>query len=156
MTNAEIARVFNEIADLLEMKGENQFKIRAYRQAALTIKKLPSDVEQMVRNGEKLEEIPGVGEAIAKKIQDLVNTGHIKLHDDLRAEFPQGILDILAIPGIGPKTAMRFYIELGVKSVAELEQAIKEGRVASMQRMGEKAAQRILKEIESGASKHSC
>ena len=153
MTNAEIARVFDEIADLLEMKGENQFKTRAYRQAALTIKKLPADVEQMVRNGEKLEEIPGVGEAIAKKIQDLVNTGHIKLHDDLRAEFPQGILDILAIPGIGPKTAMRFYIELGVKSVAELEQAIRDGRVAAMRRMGEGAAQRILQQIEAGGAK---
>jgi DNA polymerase (family 10) len=153
MTNAEIARIFDEIADLLEMKGENQFKTRAYRQAALTIKKLPSDVEQMVRNGENLEEIPGVGEAIAKKIQDLVNTGHIKLHDDLRAEFPQGILDILAIPGIGPKTAFRLYVELGVKSVAELEQAIREGRVAAMRRMGEGAAQRILQHIEAGGGK---
>ena len=156
MTNAEIARIFDEIADLLEMKGENQFKTRAYRQAALTIKKLPSDVEQMVRNGEKLEEIPGIGDAISKKIRDLVNTGHIKLHDDLKAEFPQGILDILAIPGIGPKTAMRFYIELGVKSVAELEQAIRDGRVAAMRRMGEGAAQRILKEIESGDKRHNC
>jgi DNA polymerase (family 10) len=147
MTNAEIARVFDEIADLLEMKGENQFKIRAYRQATLTIKKLPSDVEQMVRNGEKLEEIPGIGDAIARKIQNLVNTGHIK------AEFPQGILDILAIPGIGPKTAMRLYIELGVKSVAELEQAIRDGRVAAMRRMGEGAAQRILGQIEAGGDK---
>ena len=157
MTNADIAKVFDEIADLLEMKGENQFKIRAYRQAARTIKKLPSEVEQMVRNGYSLQDIPGVGEAIAKKIDDLVKTGHVKVHDELRAEFPQGILDILTIPGVGPKTAMRFYIELGVKSVAELEQAIKEGRVASMQRMGERAAQRILQQIESGGAKgHNC
>ena len=153
MTNAAIAKVFDEIADLLEMKGENQFKIRAYRQAARTIKKLPSEVERMVRAGESLQEIPGVGEAISKKIEDLVKTGHVKVHDELRAEFPQGILDILAIPGVGTKTTFRLYTELGVKSVAELEQAIKEGRVASMQRMGEKAAQRILKEIESGDSK---
>ena len=156
MTNAAIARVFDEIADLLEMKGENQFKIRAYRQAARTIKKLPGEVEQMVRNGDSLQDIPGVGEAIAKKIDDLVKTGHVKVHDELKAEFPQGILDILAIPGVGTKTAFRLYTELGVKSVAELEQAIREGRVASMQRMGEGAAQRILKEIESGDSKHSC
>ena len=156
MTNAAIAKVFDEIADLLEMKGENQFKIRAYRQAARTIKKLPGEVERMVRNGDSLQDIPGVGEAIAKKIDDLVKTGHVKVHDELRAEFPQGVLDILAIPGVGPKTAFRFYTELGVKTVAELEQAIREGRVAAMQRMGEGAAQRILKEIESGASKHSC
>ena len=156
MTNASVAKVFDEIADLLEMKGENQFKIRAYRQAARTIKKLPGEVEQMVRNGDSLQDIPGVGEAIAKKIEDLVKTGHVKVHDELRAEFPQGILDILALQGVGPKTAMRLYTELGVKSVAELEQVIREGRVAGMRRMGEKAAQRILKEIESGASKHSC
>jgi DNA polymerase (family 10) len=153
MTNAEIARVFDEIADLLEMKGENQFKIRAYRQAALTIKKLPATVELMVRNGEPLEEIPGVGEALAEKITDVVNTWHIKLHDELRAEFPQGILDILAIPGIGPKTAMRFYIELGVTSVAELEQAIRDGRVAALRRMGEGSAQRILQHIEAGGGR---
>ena len=157
MTNSSIARVFDEIADLLEMKGENQFKIRAYRQAARTIKKLPGEVEQMVRNGDSLQDIPGVGEAIAKKIDDLVKTGHVKVHDELRAEFPQGILDILAIPGVGTKTTFRLYTELGVKSVAELEQAIKEGRVAAMRRMGEGAAQRILKEIESGDSKRlSC
>ena len=157
MTNADIAKVFDEIADLLEMKGENQFKIHAYRQAARTIKKLPSEVEQMVRNGDSLQDIPGVGEAIAKKIDDLVKTGHVKVHDELKAEFPQGILDILALPGVGTKTTFRLYTELGVKSVAELEQAIKEGRVAGMQRMGEKAAQRILKEIESGDSKsHKC
>jgi len=153
VTNAAIARVFDEIADLLEMKGENQFKIRAYRQAARTIKKLPSEVEQMVRNGDSLQDIPGVGEAIAKKIEDLVNTGHVKVHDELRAEFPQGILDILAIPGVGTRTAFRLYTELGVKSVAELEQAIKEGRVAAMQRMGEKKAQRILQQIEAGGGK---
>ena len=89
-----------------------------------------------MRNGDSLQDIPGVGEAIAKKIEDLVKTGHVKVHDELRTEFPQGILDILAIPGVGPKTAMRFYTELGVKSVAELEQAIREGRVAAMQRWG--------------------
>jgi len=131
MTNADVAKVFDEIADLLEMKGENQFKIRAYRQAARTIKKLPGEVEQMVRNGDSLQDIPGVGEAIAKKIGDLVKAGHVKVHDELRAESPQGILEILAIPGVGPKTAMRFYTELGVKSVAELEQAIREGRLSA-------------------------
>jgi DNA polymerase (family 10) len=153
MTNASIAKVFNEIADLLEMKGENQFKIRAYRQAARTIKKLPSELEQMVRNGDSLQDIPGVGEAIAKKIEDLVKTGHVKVHDELRAEFPQGILDILAISGVGTRTTVRLYTELGVKSVAELEQAIREGRVAGMRRMGEGAAQRILQQIESGGAK---
>jgi len=156
MTNAEVAKVFDEIADLLEMKGENQFKIRAYRQAARTIKQLPAEVERMVSNEEDLEEIPGIGDAIAAKIEDLVKTGHVKVHDELKAQFPQGILDILNIPGVGPRTAMRLYAELGVKSVAELEQAIRGGRVAAMQRMGEKAAQKILEAIESGEKRHNC
>ena len=148
MTNAEIAQVFNEIADLLEMKGENQFKIRAYRQAAMTIKKLPATVELMVRNGEPLEEIPGVGEAIAEKITDLVTTGHIKLHDELRSQFPEGIIQMLQIPGVGPKTVMRLYTELGVRNVDELEQALREGRVAGLHRMGEGAARRIMGGVE--------
>lgn len=156
MTNAEVAKVFDEIADLLEMKGENQFKIRAYRQAARTIKQLPSEVERMVRNEEDLEEIPGIGDAIAAKIEDLVKTGHVKVHDELKAQFPQGILDILNIPGVGPKTTLRLYAELGVKNVAELELAIKEGRVASMQRVGEKNARKMLEAIESGEKRHNC
>jgi len=156
MTNAEVAKIFNEIADLLEMKGENQFKIRAYRQAARAIGRLPSEVERMVRDEEDLQDIPGIGDAIAAKIEDLVKTGHVKVHDELKAQFPQGVLDILNIPGVGPRTAMRFYVELGVKSVAELERAIREGRVASMQRMGEKAAQKILVAIESGEERHNC
>jgi len=156
MTNAEVAKIFNEIADLLEMKGENQFKIRAYRQAARAIGRLPSEVERMVRDEEDLQDIPGIGDAIAAKIEDLVKTGHVKVHDELKAQFPQGVLDILNIPGVGPRTAMRFYVELGVKSVAELERAIREGRVASMQRMGEKAAQKILVAIESGEKRHNC
>lgn len=156
MTNAQIAKVFDEIADLLEMKGENQFKIRAYRQAARTIRKLPVEVERMVRNEEDLEEIPGIGDAIATKIEDLIKTGHVKVHDELKAQFPQGILDILNIPGVGPKTTLRLYTELGVKTVAELEQAIREGRVATMQRVGEKNARKILEAIESGEKRHSC
>ena len=156
MTNAEVAKVFDEIADLLEMKGENQFKIRAYRQAARTIKQLPSEIERMVRNEEDLEDIPGIGDAIAAKIEDLVKTGHVKVHDELKAQFPQGILDILNIPGVGPRTAWRLYTDLGVKSVAELERAIRDGRVAAMQRMGEKNARKILEAIESGEKRHNC
>jgi len=149
MTNAEVAKIFSELADMLEMKGENQFKVRAYREAARTIKHLPWEVERMVGEGQNLEEIPGVGEAIAKKIAEIVNTGHLGIHDKLREEFPQGILELLSVPGIGPKIAMRLYKEAGVTNVDELEAAIKDGRVARMPRMGDKAAQRMVKQIES-------
>ena len=157
MTNAEVARVFSELADMLEMKGENHFKVRAYREAARTFKHLPREVEDMVRGGEDLEEIPGIGEAIAKKTAELVNTGKLGIHDKLRAEFPQGILEVLAVPGIGPKMAMRLYTEAGVTNIDELEKAVRDGRVAAMPRMGGKAAQRILSQLQSArARERSC
>ena len=157
MTNIEIAKIFHELADMLEMKGENQFKVRAYRAASRTFKNLPREVEDMLREGENLEQIPGIGEAIAKKITEIVDTGHLKLHDELRDEFPAGFLDILSIPGIGPKVAMRLHTEAGVGSVSELETAIRDGRVAGMPRMGGKAAQRMMSQIQSARAKgHSC
>jgi DNA polymerase (family 10) len=157
MTNEEVARIFHELADLLEMKGENQFKVRAYREVSHTFKHLPREVADMVRDGENLEEIPGIGEAIARKIIEIVDTGHLKIHDELRAEFPEGILDILSVPGIGPRMAMRLHTEIGVGSISQLEAAIHDGRVASMPRMGGKAAQRMLSQINSARAKgHSC
>lgn len=153
MTNVEIARVFTELADLLEMKGESQFKVRAYRQAAHAFKQLPKEVEALVRDGYDLEEIPGVGEAIAKKTTELVTTGHLTIHDKLKAEFPEGILDILAVPGIGPRMAMRLYTELGVGSIEDLERAIRDGRVAEMPRMGGKAAQRLMSQLKSARAR---
>ncbi len=115
MKNSDIAKVFSDIADLLEIKGENQFKVRAYQRATRTIEHLPVEVEQMVKEGQSLEEIPGVGEAIAKKTMELVTTGHLHYYDELRAEFPEGISTFLDIPGIGPRIAIRLCNELGVK-----------------------------------------
>lgn len=157
MTNIDIARIFHELADLLEMKGENQFKVRAYREASRTFKSLPREVEDMLRDGENLEEIPGIGAAIAKKIAEMVDTGRLRLHDELRTGFPEGIRDILSVPGIGPRMAMRLHTELGVGSVSELEAAIRDGRVAGMPRMGGKSAQRMLSQINSARAKgHAC
>ncbi len=157
MTNTDIAKIFHELADLLEMKGENQFKVRAYREASRTFKQLPREVADMLRDGENVEEIPGIGEAIAMKTAEIVDTGRLKLHDELRAQFPEGILNILSVPGIGPKIAMRLHAELGVGSVSELEAAIRDGRVAGMPRMGGKAAQRMLSQINSARAKgHAC
>lgn len=147
MTNTEIAEVFSDIADLLELKGENPFKIRAYRKAVLSIKDLPVEVEQLV-NENRLKEIPGVGEAIARKIVELVTTGSLRFYDKLRAEFPEGIKDLLGIPGVGPRTAMLLYTGLGIKSVDELEAAILDGRVARLPHMGGKTAENILHQIQ--------
>lgn len=148
MKNTEIARVFQEIADLLELKGENPFKIRAYQKVAKTIEHLPRELESMLQDGEELRHIPGVGEAIATKITDLVENGRLELYDKLRQEFPESISHLLKIPGLGPKTVSRLYSELDIKSIEGLEQAIKDGRVASLFRMGQKTTENILHQIE--------
>jgi DNA polymerase (family 10) len=148
MKNTAIAKVFQDMADLLELKGENPFKIRAYQRAARTIEHLPKEIEIMLEEGEDLQTIPGVGEAIAKKSIELVNTGKLRVYEELKAEFPEGITTLLEIPGIGPKTAKRLSTELGIKSVDDLEEAIKDGRVASLFRLGDKTADNILQQIQ--------
>jgi len=147
MKNSEIAKVFQDIADLLELKGENPFKIRAYQRAVRSIEHLPVELEKLAKE-DKLREVPGVGEAIAKKITELVTTGKLEFYEKLKAEFPEGISTLLDVPGIGPKTAMALSSELGVKSVDELEAAIVGGKVAGLYRLGDKTAENILHQIQ--------
>ncbi|MFC1938789.1 DNA polymerase/3'-5' exonuclease PolX [Chloroflexota bacterium] len=147
MNNAKVAKVFQDIADLLELKGENVFKIRAYQKAVFSLEHLHEEVEELVRE-DRLREVPGVGEAIAKKITELVTTGHLKYYEDLKAEFPPGISTLLEVSGIGPKTALLLSKELDIKSSGELEAAISEGRVASLPRMGEKTSENIRHHIQ--------
>jgi len=153
MKNTAIAKVFEDIADLLEIKGENSFKIRAYQRAARAIEHLPVEIEQMVRNGGNLEQIPGVGQAIAKKTTELVTTGRLRYYDELRAEFPEGISTLLDIPGVGPKIAIRLGNELGVSSIDDLEAAILNGQVATLPRLGDKVAENILRQIQAMRTK---
>jgi len=148
MKNSEVAKVFQDIADLLELKGENVFKIRAYQKAARAIEHHPRELEAMLGEGEDLQSIPGVGEAIAKKTAELITTGRLGYYENLKAEFPQGITNLLTIPGIGPKTAQKLSGELGIASVDELERAISDGRVARLFRLGEKTADNILHQIQ--------
>jgi len=146
--NTAIAKVFSDIADLLELKGENTFKIRAYQKAARAIEHYPKEIKIILDEGESLRSIPGVGEAIAKKATELVTTGKLGYYENLKAEFPEGITNLLAIPGIGPKTANRLSGELGINSVDALEQAVKSGRVAKLFRLGDKTADNILQQIQ--------
>ena len=147
MNNKEIARVFADIADLLELKGENPFKIRAYQKAVRSIEQLPVELEQLVAEN-RLKEVPGVGEAISKKIIELVTTGHLGYYEKLKAEFPDGISTLLGIPGVGPKIARLLTRELDIKSADELETAIVGGKVARLYRMGDKTAENILHQIQ--------
>jgi DNA polymerase (family 10) len=148
MKNSDVARVLQDIADLLELKGESIFKIRAYQKAARAIEHYPRELEAMIEEGDDLRSVPGVGEAIAKKTTELITTGKLDYYENLKGEFPQGITTLLAIPGIGPKTANKLSSELGISSVDELEQAINDGRVAKLFRLGDKTADNILHQIQ--------
>jgi DNA polymerase (family 10) len=148
MKNTAIAKVFGDIADLLELKGENAFKIRAYQKAARAIEHYPREIKVMLDQGEDVQNIPGVGEAIAKKTAELVTTGKLGYYENLKAEFPEGITNLLSIPGIGPKTANKLSGELGITTVDELEQAINDGRMARLFRLGDKTASNVLQQIQ--------
>ena len=152
MKNAEIAKVFQDIADFLDMKGGEPFKVRAYQRAVRSIEDMPVELEQLMKEG-KLKEVPGIGDAMAKKTTELLTTGRLEYYEKLRAEFPEGIIALLDIPGIGPKTALRLATELGIGSVDELETAITEGKVARLPRLGDKTADNILRHIQSMRSK---
>jgi DNA polymerase (family 10) len=147
MKNAAIAQVFRDMADLLELKEDNPFKIRAYQRASHTIDDLPVELVQVMEEG-RLREIPGIGEAIARKITELLTTGRLEAYEKLRSEFPEGINELLAIQGIGPRTAVRLYKELGISTVDDLEKAIQDGQVAALYRLGEKTAENILRHIQ--------
>lgn len=148
MNNVVIAETMEGIAQLLELKGESPFKVRAYRKAALTIENLPVEIERLMREG-RLREVPGVGESISQKIVELLTTGKCEYYERLQAEFPSGIGRLMEVPGIGPKTASRLAKELGIATVEELEQAVMDGRVAKLPRMGEKLAENILHHVRS-------
>ena len=153
MNNPQIAEIFENIAGLLEMQGESTFTVRAYQRVARTINHLPAELEQMVREKSDLKEIPGIGQAISDKITELVSSGKLEFYEELKAEFPDGILDVMHVPGVGPKTTKRLWKELGVESVPQLEQAIKDGKLADLPRMGKKTADNILREIQSSRTK---
>ena len=153
--NEEIVQLFENMATLLEMKGDTVFKIRAYQRAARTIDQLSFPLEQAVRDQADLKKIPGIGKAISEKIQELLQTGQVAAYEKLLAELPEGVLNLMDIPGIGPKTAMLLSQELKVVTVAELEQAIQAGRLAALPRMGQKTADNILRSIQSLRTKDS-
>ena len=147
MNNSGIAEVFENIAGLLEMQGEPMYTVRAYQRAARTIERLPTELAQMLREESDLTELPGIGKAISQKIAELVDTGRLEYFERLKSKFPEDILDLMHIPGLGPKTTMRFWKDLDITTVDELEQAIQDGKLASLPRLGEKTAENLLRHI---------
>ncbi len=146
MDNRSIAQVFAEIGDLLEIKGGNAFKIRAYRSATETIGAWPDAVARLDDAG--LRELPGIGKDLAAKIRELIDTGTCRYHQELLEEFPPTILDLLRLQGVGPKTVALLYSVLNIQTVEELAVAARDGRLRDLKGMGPKKEALILKAIE--------
>jgi DNA polymerase (family X) len=153
MTKSEIAAVLEEVAALLELKGENPFKIRAYTNAARSLETFGGNISNL-QDEEALSKIPGVGKSIAEKIRELAATGSLKYLEELRTEFPAAILELFSISGLGAKKIKALYEQLQVSSIEQLRQACETGRVAELPGFGETTQTKICKAIEEQA-KHS-
>jgi DNA polymerase (family 10) len=144
MQNPDIARLFDEVADLLEIQDANPFRVRAYRNAARAVRDYPEPLADLVRAGTKdLTEIPGIGEDLAEKITTIVTTGTLPLHQQLAAKLPPGLLDLLRIPGLGPKRVKLLHQRLKVKSAADLAAALAAGKVRALKGFGPKMEEKI-------------
>jgi len=147
MQNQDIANIFHEIADILEMQDENHFRIRSYRNAAIAIESLSEDLDDLYKKG-ALKDVSGVGVSIAEKIEELMKTGKCQFHQELLGKIPHGVVDIMRVPGMGPKHAMLVYKELGVNNINRLRRAAEAGKLENLPRFGKKLEEKILKGIE--------
>lgn len=147
MRNLEIAALFHEIADLLEIKDDNVFKIRAYRRAAMNLEALTEEVEAVAARG-GLADIAGIGKDLAAKIRQALDTGHVAYLDELRAEIPHGVTELMAIPGVGPKTAKLLFRQLQVNSVERLEALALQGKLLGLPGIKQKTVDNMLKGIQ--------
>ncbi len=147
MKNLELSRIFEQIAKILKVKNENPFKIRAYEKVALVLENLPIDLETIYQQG-ALDDIPGVGKGIAKKIEEYLTTGKMEYYEKLKESIPAGVIKLLDVPEVGPKTAKLLYEELKVDNLEKLEEAIKGHKIKNLPGMGEKSEINILRGIE--------
>jgi DNA polymerase (family X) len=134
--NAEVAAMFDQAAELLEIEGENQFRVRAYRRAARVIEGLPQNVRNVIASGGDLSELPGIGKDLAGKIAEIVQTGHFKLLDALKKKLPGELGEIAALPGLGPKRVKLLHDKLKVSTLADLRRAVKAGRLHGIRGFG--------------------
>src|SRR5437773_12526179 len=153
MTKTEIAAVLEDVAALLELKGENPFKIRAYTNAARSLETFGGNLSNL-QDEEALAKTHGIGKSIAEKIKELAATGSLKYLEELRAEFPAAILELFSIPGLGAKKIKALYDKLQISSIEQLLKACETGRVAKLPGFGETTQEKLCKAIEERA-RHS-
>ncbi|HEX4959380.1 MAG TPA: DNA polymerase/3'-5' exonuclease PolX [Thermoanaerobaculia bacterium] len=144
MENPEIARILEEVADVLEIRNENPFRIRAYRNAVRTVEGLTTPLRKWVAEGRPLTDLQGIGKEMANHITEMVETGTLGFRDELLAEIPRSLIELMRLPNLGPKKAKKVYDELKIGSVDELEAAAKEGRIAAIPGFGAKSQEKIL------------
>ena len=152
LANREIAQAFEDIADLLEIKGDNPFRIRAYRNVARTVAGLPSEAAELIANGDDLTDFPGIGADLAEQIKVLVATGENEVLDRLRKKFPPGLTDLLRLPALGPKRVAMLYRKLRVADLASLRAAIEAGKVAKLAGFGEKLVASLTEAVSPAAA----
>jgi len=148
LENPEIARIFEEVADVLEIQNENPFRIRAYRNATRTVEGLTTPLRKWVEEGRNLTDLPGIGKEMANHIREMVETGTLGFRDELLAEVPRSLIELMRLPALGPKKAKKIFDELKVGSIDELEAAAKEGRIAAIPGFGAKSQEKILAGIQ--------
>ena len=155
VTNKNLAQIFSEMAAILEIKGVD-FKPKAFEKAAVSLENLAEEVEEIYRRGglPDLEEIPGVGQGLAERIEEFIKTGKIGEYQKLKREFPVAVGEMMKIEGVGPKIIEKVYEELDIKNVAELKQAAEQGKLRNIAGLGEKLETKILRAINFLETEH--
>lgn len=146
--NKEIADMLNEVADLLDIKGENQFRIRSYRNAARTVTGMSESLDKMVRQDDSIKDLPGIGDSIAKKIREIVESGQLSQLDKLKNEIPASVAEIMKLEQMGPQRTKVLHEALNIESINDLKKAAREGKIKEVKGFGKKTSDKILKEIE--------
>ena len=146
--NADVAAIFEEIADLLDLNGANEFRIRAYRNAARTLGQLSQPVTDLIEEGADLSELPEIGDDLAGKIETIVETGTLPLLEELEEKIDPAMVELMDVPGLGPKRVRALHEELGITTRADLKAAAEEGRIRAVKGFGEKTEQNILKGLK--------
>lgn len=149
MENPEVAQIFDEVADLLELQSANPFRVRAYRNAARTIRDLPRPLGELIHEeSKKLSDLPGIGEDLAGKIATIVNTGDLPLRTELCRKVPRGLRDLLRLPGCGPKRVQTLHRQLGINSLADLSRAARRHSISELKGFGRTTEEKLLKAVD--------